>query len=107
MASFESLRGRAGALIAVLILLSVLRPVATAQQQPAGFAVERLYQSAPGGGWFVMDDLDISGRLGGAVSVSSGYARNPLVITDGKQALAVVSGQAFLDIGGAVTYNRL
>ncbi len=55
-----------------------------------------------------MDDLDISGRLGGAISLTSGYARNPLVITgpDGEQKLAVVSQEAFLDIGGAVTYNR-
>jgi hypothetical protein len=81
---------------------------AKAQQQQAGFAVERFYQSAPGGGWFIMDDLDISGRLGGVVSFSSGYARNPLVITgpDGKQKLAVVSEQAFLDIGAAVTHDR-
>jgi hypothetical protein len=81
---------------------------ADAQQQPSGFAVERLYQSAPGGGWFVMDDLDISGRLGGAVSATSGYERNPLVITgpDGKQKLAVVSQEAFLDIGGSVTHDR-
>ena len=108
MASFESLRGRAGTLIAGLVLLSLLRPAATAQQQPAGFAVERLYQSAPGGGWFVMDDLNISGGLGGAVALTSGYARNPLVITgpDGKQKLAVVREEAFFDIGGAVTYNR-
>ena len=55
-----------------------------------------------------MDDLDMSGRLGGAVSATSGYERNPLVITgpDGKQKLAVVSQEAFLDIGGSVTYDR-
>jgi hypothetical protein len=81
---------------------------AEAQQQPAGFAVGRFYQSAPGSGWFIMDDLDISGRLGGVVSLSSGYARNPLVITgpDGKQKLAVVSEEAFLDFGAAVTHDR-
>jgi hypothetical protein len=81
--------------------------LADAQQQPSGFAVERLYQSAPGGGWFVMDNLDISGRLGGAVSLSSGYARNPLVITGPNgQKLAVVTEEAFLDIGGAITHDR-
>ena len=55
-----------------------------------------------------MDDLNISGRLGGAIALTSGYARNPLVITgpDGKQTVAVVSQQAFLDIGGAVTHDR-
>ena len=49
-----------------------------------------------------------AGRLGGAVSITSGYARNPLVITgpDGKQKLAVVSQEAFVDIGGAITHDR-
>ena len=108
MASFESHRSRTCAWLAGLFLLSFWPPLADAQQQPAGFAVERLYQSAPGGGWFVMDDLDISGRLGGAIALSSGYARNPLVITgpDGKQMLAVVREEAFLDIGAAITYDR-
>jgi hypothetical protein len=81
--------------------IELLAPLADAQQQADGFAVERLYQSAPGAGWFVMDDLDISGRLGGAVSLTSGYARNPLVITgpDGKQKLMVVLQEAFVDFG--------
>jgi hypothetical protein len=109
MASFESHRSCAYALLAGLVLLSFWRPrLANAQQQPAGFAVGRFYQSAPGGGWFIMDDLDISGRLGGALSLTSGYARNPLVITgpDGKQKLAVVSEEAFLDISAAITHDR-
>jgi hypothetical protein len=91
------------------LMFSILPPLrADAQQPQSGFAVERLYLSAPGGGWFVMDDLNISGGLGGAVSLTSGYARNPLVITDpeSKQTLAVVSEEGFLDIGAAVTYDR-
>jgi hypothetical protein len=108
MASFEPRRSCAYALLAGLALLSFWPSLAQAQQQPAGFAVERLYQSAPGGGWFVMDDLDISGGLGGVVAITSDYDRNPLIITgpDGKQKLAVVSEEAFVDIGGAVTYDR-
>src|ERR1700727_71684 len=108
MASFESHRSCAYGLLAGFVLLAFGPLLADAQQQEAGFAVERLYLSAPGAGWFVMDDLDISGRLGGAVSLTSGYARNPLVITDpvSKQTLAVVSEEAFLDIGAAVTYDR-
>jgi hypothetical protein len=108
MASSESHRNRAHALLVGLALLSFCPSLADAQQQPSGFAVERFYQSAPGGGWFIMDNLDISGRLGGAISLSSGYARNPLVITspDGKQKLALVSEEAFVDIGGAVTHDR-
>jgi hypothetical protein len=108
MASFESHRSCAYALLAGFVLLSFWPSLAEAQQPAAGFAVERLYQSAPGG-WFVMDDLDISGRLGGAVSLTSAYARNPLVITgpDGKQKLAVVSEEASVDIGAAITYDRI
>jgi hypothetical protein len=108
MASFESHRSCVYALLAGFVLLSFGPSLAGAQQQAAGFAVERLYQSAPGAGWFVMDDLDISGRLGGAVSLTSGYARNPLVITgpDGKQKLALVSEEAFVDFGAAITHDR-
>src|SRR5690348_13995547 len=86
-----------------------LTPSATfAQQTVNGFAVERFYPSAPGGGWFVMDDLNISGGLGGAVEVTSGYARNPLKVTspDGTQRLVVVSDEAFVDMGVAATYDR-
>jgi hypothetical protein len=108
MASFESHRSCAYALLAGFVLLAFGPSLADAQQQASGFAVERLYQSAPGAGWFIMDDLDISGRLGGAVSLTSGYARNPLVVTgpDGKQKLAVVSEEAFVDFGAAITHDR-
>ena len=82
--------------------------IAAAQpQQAQGFAVERLYTSAPGGGWFVMDDLNLFGRLGGGVSMTTGYARNPLRIPNGSQSLSVVSDEAFVDFGFAVTYDRL
>ena len=108
MANFKSHRRSVFFLLAVLVAFVCCSTSAKAQQQPSGFAVERLYQSAPGAGWFVMDDLNIDGGLGGAVSVSSGYARNPLVLTgpDGKQKLAVLQQQAFVDIGGSVTYQR-
>jgi hypothetical protein len=107
MANFEPHRSCVRALLAGFVLLSFWPLLAEAQQQAEGFAVERLYQSAPGAGWFVMDDLDMSGRLGGAVSLTSGYARNPLVITgpDGKK-LAVVSEEAFADFGAAITHDR-
>ncbi len=79
---------------------------AKAQQQPQGFAVERLYPSAPGGGWFVMDNLDMRGGLGGAMALTSGYSKNALRVTDGSRHLAVVSDNAFADLGFAVTYDR-
>lgn len=108
MASSKPHLGCAYALLTGLALFCFRPSPADAQQQPSGFAVERFYQSASGGGWFIMDDLNISGRLGGAISLTSGYARNPLVIAgpDGKQKLAVVSQEAFVDIGGAVTHDR-
>lgn len=77
-----------------------------AQQQPQGFAVERLYPSAPGGGWFVMDNLDMRGGLGGAMALTTGYSKNALRVTDGSRHLAVVSDNAFADFGFAVTYDR-
>ena len=79
---------------------------AQAQQQAPGFDLERLYTSAPGGGWFVMDMLDMNGKLGGAVNLVTSYAHNPLRVTDGSHHLAVVSDQAFLQLGFAATYDR-
>ncbi len=89
-------------------LLNFLASPAAAQQHPEGFAVERFYPSAPGGGWFVMDDLNISGGLGGAIELTSGYARNPLEVTspDRSQKVLLVSGEAFVELGAAVTYDR-
>lgn len=80
----------------------------TALPTPRGFGVERFYASAPGGGWMVMDDLDLKGKLGGAIEVTSGYAYNPLRIatSDGSQRADVVRHEAFADVGAAVTYDR-
>jgi hypothetical protein len=93
----------------VLVLASVFWAQPCHGQSTAdGFAVERLYPSAPGGGWFVMDDLNIDGAWGIAIALTSGYARNPLVVTspDGTQRLAVVDAQSFVDVGVAATYRR-
>ena len=78
---------------------------AEAQQQARGFDLERLYTSAPGAGWFVMDTL-MRGRVGGAVDMVTSYARNPLRITDGSRHLAVVTDEASLQLGAAATYDR-
>src|SRR5215470_11164852 len=79
-----------------------------AQQQAQSFVLERFYPSAPAGGWFVMDDLNMSGGLGGAVSFISGYARNPLQVknSNGAQQLSVVSDEVFVNLGVAGTYRR-
>jgi len=96
---------------AVLVALAVLLPWpgrAEAQQQAQGFALDRLYLSAPGGGWFVMDTLDMHGGLGGAVSLTTEYAHDPLRVqtSDGSQRLTVVSDEALVNIGFAATYGR-
>src|SRR5580658_7384068 len=90
----------------VVLAATVLESRASAQQQAQGFAVERFYPSAPGGGWFVMDALDMRGGLGGAMELQGGYARNPLRVTDGVTHLAVVSNETLADFGLAVTYDR-
>jgi hypothetical protein len=95
-------------LIAGIALLTAWPSLAVAQQMVNGFALERFYPSAPGGGWFVMDDLSMSGGLGGAISLTGGDAVNPLRVTgpDGKQQLTLVSQESFVDLGLAVTYRR-
>ncbi|MCU1278402.1 MAG: outer membrane protein OmpA [bacterium] len=92
--------------VVAFIVLLALSGRTSAQQQPQGFAVERLDRSGPGGGWFVMDDLDIHGGLGGVIGLTLGYASNPLRVTDGVNRIAVVSDQAFADVGAAITYRR-
>ncbi len=97
----------AAALVALAVLLTRAAP-AEAQQQAQGFALDRLYLSAPGGGWFVMNTLDMHGGLGGAVSLTTEYARDPLRVqaSDGSQRLTVVSDEALVNIGFAATYDR-
>ncbi len=99
---------RQGALcLGLCALLASGAAPARAQVQPTGFAVERFYPSAPGGGYFVMDSLDMHGGLGGVLALSFGYAKNPLRIPDGAGSLAVVSDQAFAGIAAALTYSGL
>src|SRR5208283_1314318 len=91
---------------AVALLSAALWSASAQAQQPAqGFALERFYPSAAGGGWFVMDDLDIHGGFGGAMALTLGYAHDPLVLSSGTQHLAVVSDEALADIGLAATYD--
>lgn len=112
MASFERHRDGASAYLAfpvgLLISLSVWPWLADAQQPPQGFAVERFYPSAPGGGWFVMDDVNMNGKLGGAIALTTGYSRKPLEVAspDGTQRFTLLSNEAFADVGLAVTYDR-
>jgi hypothetical protein len=96
------------ALAAALVASGFWAPAALAQQEARGFALERLVQSAPGAGWFAMNDLSLHGGPGGAVSLTLGYAHRPLQVSspDGAQSLAVVQHQAFARIALAITYDR-
>ena len=62
MANFKSRYQRGSACLAFLIFGASR---SNAQRVPQGYAVERFYPSAPGAGWFVMDDVNLSGGLGG------------------------------------------
>ncbi len=80
-------------------------PALARAQTVQGFNVERFYPSAAGGGWFVMDDLDLQPGFGGAIALTAGYARDPLVLSEGGQSLAVVSNQTTADISAAANYG--
>ena len=99
---------RSSRVAAAALLVLAWAGSADAQQPVQGFSVERFYPSAPGGGWFVMDDVDEHGTLGGVVAMTLGYAHDPLRVrsSDGSRRLSVVSDQAFADFGFAVTYDR-
>jgi hypothetical protein len=107
MRSSSALARRVAASL-ILAAASLCASRAEAQQQPLGFGVERLHTSAPGGGWFVMDTLDMRGGLGGGAGLTLSYARNPLRLrtSDGAEHLALVSDQAFAGFGFAATYDR-
>lgn len=93
--------------LAVQAIVSTNTSLAFGQQPITGFAVERFYPSSPGGGWFVMDDLNIGSGLGATAELISSYAREPLEITSANSpSLAVVSNLAVMDVGVAATYRR-
>jgi hypothetical protein len=55
-----------------------------------------------------MDDLSIDRGWGVTIALTSGYAHDPFEVTstDGTHHATVVSGQAFVDVGVAATYDR-
>ena len=98
-----------GVFIGGLVFVAMLAPSeAVAQVQAQGFAVDRLYGSAPGAGWFVMDALELHSGFGGTMALTLGYAHNPLRARamDGSPPLGVVSSQASADFGLGATYGR-
>ncbi len=94
--------------VAAALFVAGVLGASQAEAQTQGFAVERLYTSAAGGGWFVMDDLSMHGGVGGAISLTGGYEHDSLRVatTDGSQHLALVSDLATMNVGMAGTYDR-
>ena len=75
---------------------------AYAQSAPQGFAVERFSPVPAGGGWFANDELTMHGGLGGALSLTTSYARGPL-----RAGNDYVEHEALIDAGFAITYETL
>ena len=94
--------------LVAFLLFAGFAGTAGAQQTAQGFAIDRFYPAGPGSGWIVMDDLNTKDGLGGTVSLTTDYAAHPLVVTsaNGTQRLLLVSNEAFLSIGVAMTYDR-
>lgn len=90
-----------------LLLLTISTSRANAQRMAQGFGVERLSLAPAGTTFLLMNDLAYE-RLGAALSLSSAYARNPLVIADTgeRRRLTVISDQAFVNLGLSVHYGR-
>jgi hypothetical protein len=86
------------------LALAVVVAISSTAHAQTGYALERFEPSAPGAGWLVMDALDMTGALGGAMSATVDYAHDPLDVSQAGQQVAVVSRQAMLDLGAGVTY---
>ena len=109
--SARAFRGAVAAAVAFAMVSTT--PTVASADPPApaqGFAVNRFYPSAPGGGWLAMDTLDLRGGLGGAASLTIDYAHDSFHVggpSGGAQRVGVVQNQAFADFGFAVTYDWL
>ena len=99
---------RARATIAILLAAMGAEATAAAQQNAFGHGVDRLYLSAPGAGWFVMDSLAMHGRLSGTFGMTLDYAHDPLRISSaaGARPLPVVANELLTNLGIAATYDR-
>lgn len=105
MPSFEPRLSFVLALLASALTATVAT-TAGAQQAAPGFALERFTPSAAGGGWFVMDTLDMHGGFSGATDLTAGYALHPLSLGGGPHPVQVVSEEAFANVGLSAGYDR-
>jgi OOP family OmpA-OmpF porin len=89
-----------------LAVPAMLAALATGTRAAAdtGFAIDRFEPSAKGSQWFVLDSLDLRGRLRPAIGVVADYGYKPLVLynADGTERSDLVRHQLFLHLGGSV-----
>ena len=91
---------------AICLAAGLLLALGARAQTPAeGWSSERLYPSAPGAGWFVMDTLDMHGELGGVLAFTVRYAQAPVRVSDGGQSLTVVTDAAYSQVAGSITWR--
>jgi hypothetical protein len=93
-----------GRLTALLLLgvAACVPQISRAQNAEPGFSLDRFYPSAAGGGWLVMDSLEMQGGLGGAAELTTNYANQPLRV----QGVSIISQEAIEEASFAVTYQR-
>ncbi len=81
---------------------ALLGCLATPARAADGFNAQFLAPAAAGAGWLTQDNLALSGPLGGAVALTTGYAHNP--VSSG--STVVMSDLATANIGFAIHYSR-
>lgn len=90
-------------------LLGIVRPVA-AQPVATSLALDRFDPAERGSEWFVLDTLDLRGRVRPAVGADFDWGDKPLVLygPGGAQVGSVVSDQVFVHLGATVVlWDRL
>jgi outer membrane protein OmpA-like peptidoglycan-associated protein len=77
-----------------------------ARAQASGFALDRFDPSDRGSDWFVLDSLDMRGKLRPALGVVGDYGYLPLAIYNGDGTLRskLVEDQLFLHVGAALVF---
>jgi outer membrane protein OmpA-like peptidoglycan-associated protein len=88
------------------LALTAAAPQALGQSQ-TGFAAGRYEPSERGGGWFVLDGLDLRGRARPSFGATLDYAYKPLIVYDTarqSERLALVRHQLYVHTGAAFVF---
>jgi outer membrane protein OmpA-like peptidoglycan-associated protein len=97
------------ALAVVALVLGVGRSAA-AQTAKAQLALDRFDPAERGSEWFVLDTLDLRGRVRPAIGADFEWAHKPLLLYDanGREVGPVVADQVFVHLGASlVLWDRL